>query len=551
MIAKEVYLHPILNNVPRLLGLLNRNISSANYGCFDRDYWHYNIVEFSCARKQEAVLTLALLYLTNHEKNRYYKKAEILSYIRAALIFWSKIQNKNGSFNEWYPNENSFVVTAFTTYAVSECLILMKNEIPENEYQTVLGSLKKAGEWLIKRNEIRVMNQQAGAAVALLNLYLLTKDSTFLDSSRNKIALLEKKQSQEGWFIEYGGPDIGYLSLAIDYLCKYYHKMKNENVKEIIFRSLDFIKFFIQPSLVAGGVYTSRNTEYLIPHGFEIISGENENALFISSVIRKSLLSKESFPYIFDDRYMTYVSYTWIQAYHDANSDIDDTIDDNIDTHFNISFKKYFPESGFFIKNDPDKHLVINTRKGGAFRLFEKKSRKTYSDSGVLINSDNIWYTSGWLVKAKDTISEDMINVAGNMWQVPDKTLTSFNNILLRLFQMTLGRMSLISLFLKEKLRDILITKTKPSDFQYLREICFDSHQNKLIEIKDTVFSKKLSISTIVINTNDTHIYVPSSRYYVGMKDVPILQKFTPSVQKAVVKWEIIKDYGITYKVNE
>jgi hypothetical protein len=183
MISNEVYLNPILDNVPRLLGLLNRNISSANYGCFDRDFWHYKIIDLSCAIKQEAVLTLARLYLIDHEKNRYYQNAEILHYIRAALIFWSKIQNKNGSFNEWYPNENSFVATAFTSYAVSESLILMKNIIPESDYQTILGSLKKAGEWLIKRNEIRVMNQQAknslrragllSTAVLILDIYHL------------------------------------------------------------------------------------------------------------------------------------------------------------------------------------------------------------------------------------------------------------------------------------------------------------------------------------------------------------------------------------------
>ena len=76
MISREVYLHPILKNAPRLLGLLNRNVSSSGYGSFDREYWHYNTVDFSCARKQEAVLTLTLLYLIKHEKNRYYQTSK-------------------------------------------------------------------------------------------------------------------------------------------------------------------------------------------------------------------------------------------------------------------------------------------------------------------------------------------------------------------------------------------------------------------------------------------------------------------------------------------
>ena len=59
---KNDYLLSVIEQIPRLIGLLNRNPLSVNYGCFDRDYWQYKIVDFPCCRKQEAVLTLALLY---------------------------------------------------------------------------------------------------------------------------------------------------------------------------------------------------------------------------------------------------------------------------------------------------------------------------------------------------------------------------------------------------------------------------------------------------------------------------------------------------------
>lgn len=346
MISRDVYLISVLNNVPRLLGLLNRNMASSSYGCFDREYWHYNTVDFACARKQEAVLTLTLLYSIEHDENRYYKSREILEYIRAALIFWTKIQNCNGSFNEWYPNEHSFVVTSFSTYAVSESLLLIKDELHLEEYEEIITSLKKAGDWLSERHEMRVMNQQTGAAIALLNLQKLTGDGKYLEASKGKISLLKQRQSDEGWFLEYGGPDIGYLSLAIDYLCKYYQKTEEHMVKDIIDRALGFMKYFIQPNLVAGGEYTSRNTEYLIPHGFEIFSRQSEDAKFIASAVRKSILKTESFPNLFDDRYLTYVGYTWLQAYQDANKSLDETVDENLSSNFDNEFRKFFKESG-------------------------------------------------------------------------------------------------------------------------------------------------------------------------------------------------------------
>jgi hypothetical protein len=551
LISKDVYLNPILENVPRILGLLNRNISSETFGCFDREYWHYNTADFSCARKQEAVLTLSLLYLIDHEKNKYYQSNEILGYIRSALLFWTRIQNKNGSFNEWYPNENSFVATSFSSYAVSESLILIKDKIPESEFKIVVSALIKSGKWLLKRNETRVMNQQTGAAIALLNIYLLTNDAMFLDSSKDKILLLKQRQSKEGWFIEYGGPDIGYLSLAIDYLCKYYLKTGDEQVRKIVSRSLSFIKYFIQPDLVAGGEYASRNTEYLIPDGFEIFSKDNKDALLVASVVRKSLFEMRSFPKIFDDRYLTYVGYTWLQAYLDANYELDETVDSNIDEHFNKTVSNYLPESKILVVNDDQKHFIVNIKKGGAFRLYDKKNSSVYSDSGLLVNSGNKWYTSGWLADVRENITGSTISLAGNMLEISDKTLTPLRNILLRLFQMTLGRSTFISLWLKERLRDILITKAKPSKIMFERVLAFEPKLNDLLKIKDAVIAKTDPIDSLSVLTKETHIYVPSSRYYVGMKEGPFSENFSPPVGTAEIHWKITGDSGTEFVVKK
>lgn len=551
MISGEVYLKPVLNNVPRLLGLLNRNVSSSRYGCFDREYWHYNTSDFACARKQEAVLTLTLLYLLDHPGNKYYRSKEILDYIRAALMFWTKIQNKNGSFNEWYPNEHSFVVTSFSTYAVSESLLLLKDIITQDEYQAVVEALAKAGKWLIGRNETRVMNQQTGAAIALLNIYLLTNEKRFLDSSKDKIALLSQRQTEEGWLIEYGGPDIGYLSLGIDYLCKYYSKTKDDLAEKIIKRSLNFIKCFIQPNLIAGGEYTSRNTEYLIPHGFESFSRTSDDARFIASVVRKSLLGMNSFPNLFDDRYLTYVGYTWLQAYLDANPEIHDTVDSSIDKHFNNSFEKYFPESGLLIINDAVKHFIVNMKKGGSFRLFDKKTGITYSDSGILVRSDSKWYTSGWLSKEEGNRVGDTLSITGNMWKVPDKVITPLGNVLFRLFQMTFGRWSFISLWVKERLRDVLITNTKPSTIRYNRKMNFKTDSDVLLQIEDSVTSDHETISSMVVFSKDTHIYVPSSRYYVSLKDKCYKENFSKPVGGHKINWKIIKGSGVEFSASK
>jgi len=83
-----------------------------------------------------------------------------------------------------------------------------------------------------------------------------------------------------------------------------------------------------------------------------------------------------------------------------------------------------------------------------------------YSDSGILVKSDDRWYTSGWLSKSQYEKRHDALTVSGKMTRIPDKVLSPLNNILFRLFQFTFGRSSFLSMHLKEKLRDLLITKS-------------------------------------------------------------------------------------------
>ena len=262
--------------MPRLLSLLNRNPFSKAYGCFDREYWHNTIIDFPCARKQEAVLTLALLY--NKKNTHYYQNKLILEWINAALSFWTKIQNKNGSFNEWFPNENSFVATAFTSYAVSETLLLIGNI---KNKKKIISSLEKAANFLNNVTEEKVLNQSSGAALALFNIHLLTKKQKYKKAAQQKINFLLKNQTKEGWFNEYGGPDIGYLSLTIDYLTKYYKKTKNQKVLDSIKKATSFLVYFLHPNLTVGGSYASRNTEYIIPHGITYMSNLDKNANII------------------------------------------------------------------------------------------------------------------------------------------------------------------------------------------------------------------------------------------------------------------------------
>ncbi len=522
----ESYYKSLLEEMPRLLGLLDTNPSTDIYGCFDREYWHYNTIDIPCARKQEAALTLALLYNLKYKDNIYYKKPIILEWINAVLNFWTKTQSKDGSFNEWYPNEHSFVTTSFSSYAISEALLLMGDKI-KNKNKIIL-SLKKAGNWLRNRYEQRVQNQQAGAAIALFNIYLLTKENKYLKDSEEKINQLIKIQTKEGWWSEYGGPDIGYLSLTIDYLTKYYKKHPNKNLKKVIENALHFISYFIHPDLTAGGCYGSRNTEYLIPSGFEAAYNLSKDAKSISQFIRKSTEKRKTIlPNSLDDRYLSYIGYNWLQAFINAreNKKIKDK---ETKPRFQKVFTKNFKIAKIYIKSNEKFYFILNYDKG-TFRVFSKGTKKAYNDSGILIEKEDETYITGLSGNVtKFSEKDNHLIMQGYLKKLSKKSLTPSKNISLRLFQLTLGKSERISLNVKEKLRDILITKSKNTKRTFIRE--FYLYKNS-IKVTDRIKGIK-SVKKIILGKKFSYLFVPSANYFQRSELSEINTKVIVSMEK-------------------
>ena len=86
----------VLQNTPRMLSWIDRRQGSPTYGCSDRNYWHYKIIDFPCSMLQETALTLSLLYSVKFNNNKYYGSKYIKELAIAQIYYWMKIQNRNG-----------------------------------------------------------------------------------------------------------------------------------------------------------------------------------------------------------------------------------------------------------------------------------------------------------------------------------------------------------------------------------------------------------------------------------------------------------------------
>lgn len=497
--TRKDYAEIVLSLIPRILSSTDRNRLSDTYGCMDKAYWFYKTTDFSCARFQEPALTFALLYKNKFAGNIYFGNKKIRDYAIAGMKYLKKIQNSNGSFDEWYPNEHSFVGTAFSVYNASETYKLLSNEIIERD--ELIEMFENAGGWLLKHNE-EISNQQAGAIATLYNLYQITGMEKFRKGCKEKLSVLRKKQSSEGWFPEYGGPDFGYLTVTIDFLGMYYKESGDEEVLKIVEPALEFLKYFIHPDGSLGGIHGSRNTEFKLPHGFEIFSEVNENAKFIADSIANNIKATVN-PLVMDDRFAFQYHVSYLQAF----LDYEPLEEINVE----IDGMKTFNDSGLFVYNK-EYYVVINMKKGGVFRMFNGK-KHVYDDAGFVGKLGDKIVTSQWNNSSRYEVKGNKIIITGNFKQLSSKkNLTPSKNVLLRTFLLTAGRSQKIALFLKRKLREELILHAKEIPIEYMRVI--ELHEDKVRIVDELKKPKGLQLDNLYLAKNFQLSYVPTSCFF-------------------------------------
>lgn len=372
--------------IQRLMSLQDRNPLSPTYGCFDRTYWFYKTIQnFPSATFQQPMMALAFLWGTKFNENGYYKNKLILNSAKAALNFWSSIQNKNGSFNEWYRNENSFCATAFTTYAATETFKRTSSEITTQK--TILIGIQRALNWLKRNNNHFASNQMISAAAALYNGYEIFKDNLYLSGYQEKIGWLLKNQSEEGWFPEYGGADISYSFVLLDVLAPLAIKTQDQILISAIKKLINFLGNFVHQDGSVGGDYGSREGNYFLPYGISLMYPyAPEEVCRILMGAEKGLENGNLIsPLTCDDKYFCYfflcsfilcfMNYPINRPQYVERSKEDVTT-------------KFFSKSGFIIIKTSSVEILISAKKGGILKVFSQDKLK-FSDSGIAMYLDN------------------------------------------------------------------------------------------------------------------------------------------------------------------
>lgn len=477
----SVYHKIIIKMLPKVLTQVDRDRNSKTYGCCDRNHWHLKTRDFSSAILQQVGLALAELYLQDFEGNILYNKTEAKEWAIATLYYWKKIQLKDGSFNEYYPNEHGFPPTAFSMFSM--CEVYKKLAVKD---ESIEMAFDKTAHYLANHIEPKAYNQEMASITALYSYYQIKNDKWILDAVDQKLSRFLSMQSREGWFPEYGGADIGYLSVCFDMLAEYYWLSRDERVVEPLKRLLGFIQYFIHPDGTIGGEYASRNTIYFLPNGLEVMCQLGDKT---AAAIKKWLYQNSDYAYFFmdsvDDRYCShYLLNSFTRALEIEKDGV--IITEEAELPFKHNFIKFFKESGLYVYSQDDIYVIVGSYKGGVIKAFYKE-KEVFCDYGYRITNYKTgigttnWQDSSYCI----TQENSSLNISGNFNVVSQKVPTPILHMGLRVISKIMGN-KIIS-FLKKQI--ILVDKHSEDTFHRHIEI----HDGEII-IKDQINGKEALI---------------------------------------------------------
>lgn len=471
--SRDLLARHALAEIPKILTLLDRTPVSKTYGCFDRIYWHYRMIDFPCGMSQEFVYPLALAWSLDIADNPYFQAPAIRDFVEAGIRFAARSAHPDGSCDDYYPFERAAGAAAFSLLACIEAA----QTIGLQDDPEFRAFFRKRAAWLAEHQESgRLSNHEALIVANLIRMSAMDGEE-WEQPLRTRVARLLSWQDEEGWFDEYGGADPGYLSLTIGLLADSDRRRPDLGLRDACAAAIGFFAHFVHPDGTVGGAYTSRGTQNFFPHGFEIAAAWMPEATRITDRAMR-LFAAGDVPCYSDDHIIGHHLWSWLLCWSEWRADT------AAGESVALTSATWFPRSGLLIDRRADKLLYAGARQGGAFQLFSGEAL-CLADSGIAIQTQAgrtaVQHLPGDYAVQRD---EQGLSVSGRMAWTKSTLLTPIKSIILRCMMVSVGRF--FPDLVRRLLQKMLVTGRKDAPFRFHRTLRWDG--DRLI-IRDEIFA--------------------------------------------------------------
>ena len=505
------------SQIARALALQDRSVNSPTYGSFDRAYWYYRtLVGFPGATWQQLSFALACIALgaPPNEELRW----SLIEAAKAGLVYWSRIQHADGSFDEWYRNERSYCPTAFTLGGMMETALLLRDHLDAQERRSVLLAGRRAGDWLAGRFNPAVANQNLAAVWGMLALAKATGEDRFRQGALKKLDLTLKQQSPEGWFAEYEGMDFGYSTLALDLIALASRHDQSPRLFDAGGRLSDFLWSVAAGSPCLPGKLGARGTGHVFPYGAFFFADRFPSAAALSQLWNSGFeAGLLTVPSEVDDRYFAYFYFPQfaLAAVEAANPKPMAPLAPEPSSSTSL------PESGLTILRGADSTLVISRHLGGAIAKMGRGRSPQYLLGYTLrlkdgtVAATNHWSPSS--LHAPKEGSETSVRIATEFArQRLDQPLAKLE-VPFTLFTHALAN-AWISGQAQRLIKAKLVRPQRPIDARLERSVTWDA---AAVHVEDRIILGPIGEVWLRL-AEEIAVHSPSSRLYGGDQGPPV-----------------------------
>jgi hypothetical protein len=495
------YASILKDNLPRLLSQFDLDAESETFGFGDRTYWGWKVSDFANATPQAGVHSLAAAISLNLCEEKLG-----LFVIDAAINALPKISSKKGSLQEAYPNEHSFCVTALVAFDVLIAIHRLDSRLSQEKKKQYLKIVEPFVRFICENGEEHaiISNHLATGVAAIVYWNHFTGEN--LDRHETLLEIIYRHQSSEGWHREYEGADPGYETLCLYYLSAAHEIWPNADLFESIKRATSFLEYFVHPDHTIGGLYGSRNTEVYYPGGMVYVGNLESDfqntctALSTGAHVLPSQIDMGNFVPL-------------LNAYSFAAFHIKESSDSRLENQqliYQKEFEKSFDESGIFIKSTSSYYAIVNFKKGGTIKVFDKKNSALDLEDGGLVGSLNSGLKFSTQVFQSDLNFQNH-SLNSGFFQINKQSPTPFTTLIIRVLSLTFfGSVFFGNLFKKAVVR-LLMTGKSRLDGLVERSFRFSEDS---IEVFEKVKNPK-QCSEIHRGGKFTSIHMASSGYFM------------------------------------
>ena len=483
----NIYFRIFEISIPRLINLFNLDEFSDEYGNADREYWGWKLKDFASGKNWAGLFSIAIGVKSGIIRKDFAEKL-----LRASLLNIKKHTDKYGALQEAYPYEHSMGVTAATLYGICEAIRILglKEKIKDE-----IENLYPLREFLEKYKEEHgiISNHLAAASASIIAWNRITGEKSerwkyFLD------IIFENQSKKDGFYMEYEGADPGYQTLCTEYLFYVFEQTKSKELEESLKKAGRFLLHFVHPDGTIGGLYGSRNTEVFYPAGIVGLSRYMEEYACLSKYLQPHSFkfSQHILPHHIDIGNFVPLLNSYAHASEEYEKNKELILNNDMKPTWKRVLEFSFDDAGIFIKSTEKYYAILNFKKGGAIKVYDKNEKKlVISDGGAfgkLKNgkkvSNQIWSDKNIVIK-KNESEKTNVEIISDIYEMNENYFSPLKSVILRLLAVFIfSRSREIGELFKKLAVYQLITRKKKVNGKVIRKIIF--YPDK-VDIKDNI----------------------------------------------------------------